>query len=577
METPTKNITTEEPSVTAREIVDLIKECQEYYEILEKTVKDGLYNKYKIDNIDIIEAVLQFKKEELEGLNTTDIKILLSGYTEIDSLEDLQMKTDEELKQELSDVKNSSMMLFSAKSQMDEIIADGTEVLNEYQVYRSSNTLTNQRKERIKSFEQAKALLTDEKEIKHTQSMIDSLQASIDFSFLMQRFEKLGDKEIRNITEGFLDNTMVGAKGNYIIKRYMEKAGKYNVSPNIYKYFFNIEENFLEKEYHVYNNLFLYIYMRTIAYSDPYKKTDVLFMSSLTGALSKLVYHHFVMPEDEIAFLNVIRKVLDYFRPYEEEFRENNTLQPEHKKLIEARRRMKEEKKEALFDAMDRIGMDITEYKDSDKSYDELSEIYQKHAKKLIRQSNEEYASTSKDDDRIARMVDQTKKSIDILKMESQKNGNSYIQSLAHTSSIGRNFEHDEMEDLENGDEEGSSSTETAGEEGSGIEETCISGDHGSEGNDESQDKQDESVETEVVKEVPDTSLDQLASEEAKNIYNAYLKKVSDIRNTYKQSIIDKDTATKMMKDAYMEYKYNMSDAGFLYCYSEEFLEDKDT
>ena len=120
--------------------------------------------------------------------------------------------------------------------------------------------------------------------------------------------KKLGKKEIDSIKVAYFDKS----KGSYIIDKYKAKIKHFGFEEKLFHYFFNIEENFLEEEYHVYNNLFLFIYMRMVAYSDPYDKTEKMYIQSLTSNLANLIYHRFDSTENEKNFLEIIKRVLNH-------------------------------------------------------------------------------------------------------------------------------------------------------------------------------------------------------------------------------------------------------------------------
>ena len=99
-------------------------------------------------------------------------------------------------------------------------------------------------------------------EINKIQKKIDTLEKIINGSFITERLDKLGTKEVESIVKTYFNNN----KSAYIIERFKNKIEKVGFNSSTYRFFFNIEEKYLPEEYHVYNNLYLFIVMRFIAY-----------------------------------------------------------------------------------------------------------------------------------------------------------------------------------------------------------------------------------------------------------------------------------------------------------------------
>ena len=144
--------------------------------------------------------------------------------------------------------------------------------MDEYLNFMSSEKVKIAREERLSKMKYLLEKEENEFEKKKIQKMIELTESSKTFDFIYDRFNKYGDKEVDNIVDAYLNER----KGDLIIKKYSSKIKQFGYNPEIYRHFFNIEESFLPEEYWDYNNLFLFIYMRMVAYSDPYKDADVM-------------------------------------------------------------------------------------------------------------------------------------------------------------------------------------------------------------------------------------------------------------------------------------------------------------
>ena len=191
-------------------------------------------------------------------------------------------------------------------------------------------------------------------------------------------------------------------RGSYVINRYKDKIVKFGFDANLYKYFFNLEENFLSEEYHPFNNLFLFYYMRFVAYSDPYKEEDKVYVLSLTSAIANLIYHRFPKDKKEVddsaidesnvnaaeqRFIKILEKFASFFEDQREYFFENNTMRPGHPIREEMTAKREMERKAELIKKMSELN--ITGY-DENMSANELQEYFNSKLDEVIEQQKKE-------------------------------------------------------------------------------------------------------------------------------------------------------------------------------------------
>ena len=363
-------------------IIDLIKEADEHYNSVKQTLYSMTESEHHLKS-EVFEMILPYSKDMIPDLSEKEIKDFLSSYT-LDEFKDFyENKNKEELLEVMNTVKDASLVLLSAKQESDEIKKDGSGILKDYFNYMSSDKVKKSREKRLETMKEALKMETDETKKKSIEKMINTIESTLNYSFVLDRFNKYGEDELYNIKLGFFDKS----KGSYIISRYRERIKQFGYNEEIFKYFYNIEENFLASKYSPFNNLFLFIYMRMVAYSDPNNKYDKMMVQALTGALSSLVYHKFDNLESEQYFIHIISDVIDKFInskkcDYVEYFKENNTTYEEHPYRKRFDKEANEKRREVLIDKLKKLK--INNYSD-DMTLEELEELYNKERELMIK------------------------------------------------------------------------------------------------------------------------------------------------------------------------------------------------
>lgn len=328
-------------------IIDMLHEMDDQYKILEEQTKHLITEEYGY-NEGIIDAILKYNKNDIVNLDESEIRDFMITYANKDKVIQVYDKSKEELINDMEIIKDATLVLLSAKVEKDNLKAESSDILKDYFNYMSSDKVKAARLKRLETFKDLLKTETDEVKKAKIERMVNDMEASMSFSFLQERFEKYGKKEIQNIEEGFFNEK----KGSYILERYNSKISKFGYNPEVFKYFFNIEENFLGENYAPFNNLFLYVYIRTVAYSDPYNKTDKLFVQSLTGALANLIYHKFESMGNEQQFISVIKAVDDRFIDSRDKFVESNTTYKDHPARIKVDKDNEERHRSAIIEKL---------------------------------------------------------------------------------------------------------------------------------------------------------------------------------------------------------------------------------
>ena len=342
-----------------------------------ETLKDTISNQLRTDfklNDEIIDASLPYMIEDIPNMGETELRNIFTKYSlttepNTDSLEDLRKN--------FKTIKNMSLLLLSAQKEYVDIKNQSTEVMDEYLNYMSSQKVEDAREERLSRMKTILESEEDETQKKRIQKIIDTTESSKSFDFVTARLKKYGEKEIENIMDGYFNHK----KGSHIITKYTSKIKQFGYNPEIYTFFFNIEENFLPEEYADFNNLFLFIYMRMVAYSDPYKNEDKLFIRALTGKIAELFYHK-MSKEDEEKFINVVKRVDNFFMDKKEYFSKNNTTSPNHPIRKEQNERVDSAKIQGIKKKLQ--DLQYPGVYPEDATADQLQKIFEKYVTELI-------------------------------------------------------------------------------------------------------------------------------------------------------------------------------------------------
>jgi hypothetical protein len=175
-----------------------------------------------------------------------------------------------------------------------------------------------------------------------------------------------------------------------VIDKFMDKIKRFGYDGKIYRYFFNLEENFLPEKYHVFNNFSLFMFMRTVAYADPAKREDQLIVKSYTGDLTNLIYHRFDSTETEKSYVDAMCKVLDLFEEYAEYFNINNMTHPNHPVRVENEKSAEAHRKFDCINTMKSMGI---EGYDEEWSSKELMEYMNKEIERMNEERAEKAAT----------------------------------------------------------------------------------------------------------------------------------------------------------------------------------------
>lgn len=370
-------------------LLNMIKQMNEQYEFYKKHVYDHLKNDYSLQP-SILDVMIAYSDEEIDNLPFSTALKLEEKYSINKTVGVTVEETEEEIKRMrdmYKDIKNLSLSLIKTKQESESIKAEAQEALDEYFKALESPEMIQKKREKLQKM---KELVDEEQDISKKIEMknkIKIIEESDNFSFLFKKFtDTKGAKFIKSIYEAFF----IKERGNYIMDRFARRIGKFGFDEKLYKYFFNLEEKFLPEEYHPFNNLFLFVYMKYVAYADPYNNADSVYVQALTSSIANLVYHRYASNEKEKEFIEIIKRVDDYFMEYLDKFVSENTTHPKHPLRIKMDVDYEVKRKTFLIEKMKDLKIENI---DESLSANELQEYMNKEIERMIEENKKEMDS----------------------------------------------------------------------------------------------------------------------------------------------------------------------------------------
>lgn len=306
-----------------KELIQMVNDADEQLHIMEelttKMVNDTGYT------FDIVYDLHKFSKEQIGEFTP---EVLMSIYRKFTMKKnDIPLSYDEKvaaIKTDLLHLWDSADAYFNMITAKNEIDKELQNAISDYNSYLSSDEMKKREEEQLKELQEKAELEEDPIKKAAYKKKLDIIESSRTFDFIYERMESLQSKEIDNIITAFFDKR----RSNYIIDRYSKRIKKLGLNSEIYKNLLDIESLFLGEEYYPFNNLFLFIMLRFIAYADVYSDKDSLYCQSILVNVSKLKYHKFESDSDKQLMIALIRKVDDYFMDYKDIFIEKNITNP---------------------------------------------------------------------------------------------------------------------------------------------------------------------------------------------------------------------------------------------------------
>lgn len=386
-------------------IRDMLKEMKDYQKMMEDETRNILHRNYHLSD-EVMVPLAFISKSKIDEMSLDEINKFFDKHVYQNSTS-IEYDDVEEARLAMHEIKKLQYNLMEVENEYKKIQADSNDILNDYAEFLSSEKVIAARKARLERMKELAKSETNETKRREMEKKIKYMEMTQSLDFIFTRLDTFGDKEKKNVINAFFDDK----RGSYIINRYKDKIVKFGFDVNLYKYFFNLEENFLSEEYHPFNNLFLFYYMRFVAYSDPYKEEDKLYVQSLTSAIANLIYHRFPKDKKEVddsdidesnvnaaeqRFIKILEKFASFFEDQREYFFENNTMRPGHPIREEMTAKREMERKAELLKKMEELN--ITGY-DENMTANELQEYFNSKLDEVIEQQKKERDAEANQDD----------------------------------------------------------------------------------------------------------------------------------------------------------------------------------
>ena len=387
-----------------KEVQDMLDQLRDMMEEYKEMVNSTVTNDYGLST-DIVNpegGILGYTNTDIAAMSVDDMKEILTKYGSEENTADMyesniqeEGETEEVVYRRIvMELKKMQLGLIENQQTYKEGVAQTLQIGDEYRNFLSSNAY---KEKRDKMMENLRAEATNEKDELKKAKMLRKIKLfddTVNLDFFKKRLVEHTDKEVKAIVRGFFNER----EGTTMITKYGSRITKFGFEKDLYSKFFNIEERFLPEEYHVFNNLFLYMYMRFVSFADPYFERDKAYVKAITANIASLIYHRFNNEQAKTEFVDFIKSCLDYFADYREKFDENNTTHPNHKDQIAKREKHESQRKELILKRFEELG--ITDIPDPEtSSSDELYECLESRITSLQEQQLKEHQEEESSDD----------------------------------------------------------------------------------------------------------------------------------------------------------------------------------
>jgi hypothetical protein len=250
--------------------------------------------------------------------------------------------------------------LMESESEIEELEKESKENMAEYINYISSEEYEQKQLDKLNALVEEERRLTTS----YAEEKVENKKANIyrRLQIVMREISMISGRYTFDFIkrEPGIDKTVEAFFSNktssYTMEKFYSKCKQLKMDPSWYRYFFNLEEKFLEEKYYPFNNLFLFRCVRYIGYADATK--DVRKIKTVTNTLSRLYYNKFPNANSREIFLNSVRTYLDQFidAGYTEKFEAENILQPNHPERIKKDKEREEKLREQYYAQILKMG-----------------------------------------------------------------------------------------------------------------------------------------------------------------------------------------------------------------------------
>lgn len=369
---------------TNSSIREIMKMARESYNTSMNQTASLMEASYKISTAFLKEAA-KWSTEEFDTMSDDDIKMIYNNYY-IGSAE-AKLLQPEDMRKDLKACKGLSNTAYEMQKSFKEVQDLYNESVDEDWKRRNSKEYrdaTLNRIEEWKSEIEKMDPVKDAKMIRDLRQKIEFMESTITLDFITERIKHV-EKEKSTIMRQFFSES----EGSYSLNRCKSRSPKFGFDADWYKFFFNLEENFLPEEYHAFNNLFLFNVMRFIGYQDPYNAKDRGMVQAIVSSLTGLVYHKFADTEMENVIVSLIKDYDSYFEDQREKFMKDNTTRPNHPVRLEQSKKADADRRNELFAAMVKFDFEIPENAAEISTHD-LQEYFNNKMEEMVSKNTKE-------------------------------------------------------------------------------------------------------------------------------------------------------------------------------------------
>lgn len=370
-----------------RDVIEIMRAAREYYN---QNLNQATTMITDICHFtpNLLNEAVAFTLDDLENYSDDEIARIYARYAQTPSQN--QSVSINDKRDDLISAKKISNSVFQSKAQYESIQDIYRQHVEDNWKKRNSK---GSREKQLTEIEELRTAVEATEDPVEKRQMLHKLQFNesiLNTSFISDRIRELTEKERSRVIDQFFDEK----QGSYCMERMKNRAAKFHLKPDWYKICFNLEENFLPVEYHIYNNLFLYAVTRFIAYADPYNKEDRAMVSAITNNIFALVYHKFDDPSIEALVTQVIMSYDDYFKDYKEKFIKDNTTRPGHPVREAYSKKRELDRKEQLQAALTKFNIPYPETIDT-MSANELQEYFNNKVETMMKENTMESKSST--------------------------------------------------------------------------------------------------------------------------------------------------------------------------------------
>ena len=274
-------------------------------------------------HFEVVDELMNFNKETIHNFDDSIYVNIWNKFSngEVQPSEDLD-KFHQEIKDTICEVGDIALdTLKDLYDQYNEIINDTKKALDDYSEYISSPEFKKKENEAMDNLKKKLDETTDESDKKKLQKRIDAINNAESLSFMLDRVNSIGQKEVDRITDLFFDSRLY----NSILDRFINKTRRMGFKDGWYKKLVDIEITFLPDTYFPFNNLFMFHIIRTVIHCDIDNPVDSMYARSIISRVLRLIYNKYSDKDERDAVINLIMEFEDKFMDKKELFDNRNT------------------------------------------------------------------------------------------------------------------------------------------------------------------------------------------------------------------------------------------------------------